>query len=109
MSVYTCEFSFKLFSFFIQDNCPRVANTKQENSDTDDIGDACDNCMFVKNPDQQDLDKDGFGDACDDDIDGDGKSHNDCLSYLDIRFYDQFWYFVNACHAIVMKTNHRQI
>jgi hypothetical protein len=62
------------------DNCPEVPNRSQEDSDGDDIGDACDpdgdndgvdneddNCPFVDNPDQADADGDGIGDACDPD------------------------------------------
>jgi hypothetical protein len=61
------------------DNCETVANPGQENSDTDDLGDACDNCPDHDNPSQSDGDGDGIGDACDacpgdpvNDIDDDG-------------------------------------
>lgn len=36
------------------DNCPDVPNPDQDNSDTDDDGDACDNCWYVENPGQED-------------------------------------------------------
>ncbi|MEW6379789.1 MAG: cohesin domain-containing protein [bacterium] len=47
------------------DNCPKVSNPKQTNSDQDSRGDACDNCPFMANEDQEDKDGDGVGDACD--------------------------------------------
>ena len=47
------------------DNCPDVLNKDQQNSDADDLGDACDNCPVDVNPDQADKDDDGIGDACD--------------------------------------------
>lgn len=63
--------------FVFQDNCRYVANSNQENSDSDRLGDVCDNCLFISNMEQTDTDGDGVGDACDDDIDDDGKKiHN---------------------------------
>jgi hypothetical protein len=47
------------------DNCPAVSNPAQENSDGDNLGDACDNCPRADNPSQEDADQDGIGDACD--------------------------------------------
>ncbi len=41
-------------------------------TDSDTVFDDVDNCVSVANTDQQDTDGDGLGDACDDDIDGDG-------------------------------------
>jgi len=81
----------------LTDNCPAIPNPYQEDTDVDDIGDACDectdtdndgygnpgyaantcpddNCPDVANPDQTDADADGIGDACDEctDTDSDG-------------------------------------
>lgn len=61
------------------DNCPRVANKDQIDTNDDNKGDACDdfdadgipnaedNCPSVVNSLQQDADEDGKGNACDED------------------------------------------
>lgn len=48
-----------------EDNCFKVFNPGQENSDTDELGDACDNCNTIANIGQEDSDGDGIGDECD--------------------------------------------
>jgi Zn-dependent metalloprotease len=74
------------------DNCPKVSNPGQINSDDDKRGDACDldadnddvpnakdNCPLKPN-DQADKNKDGFGDVCsDNDLDGVFDSVDNCL------------------------------
>jgi len=60
------------------DNCKRISNPEQKNTDGDEFGDMCDpdidndlisntedNCPDVDNPDQADQDGDGVGDVCD--------------------------------------------
>lgn len=54
-----------------KDNCPRIRNRDQSNSDYDLWGDACDNCYQNANEYQGDLDGDGTGDVCDKDLDND--------------------------------------
>lgn len=64
------------------DNCPRIANPDQTDSNANMWGDACeecgcgcgdleDNCPFAINNGQEDQDLDGQGDMCDPDVDGD--------------------------------------
>ena len=69
------------------DSCKDVPNPDQEDTNHNNIGDACDdgidtdhdgvpdshdNCPSIPNADQLDSDDDGFGDACDGDQDNDG-------------------------------------
>ena len=72
------------------DNCPRIRNRDQSNSDGDDWGDACDNCINSNNAYQNNIDGDKFGDACDNDLDDDGYlNYNDnCPDTTNISQYD---------------------
>ncbi|MCB0062366.1 MAG: thrombospondin type 3 repeat-containing protein, partial [Caldilineaceae bacterium] len=67
------------------DNCVEVFNPIQEDTDGDNVGDACDadddadgaedtidNCPLIYNPTQDDTDSDGLGNLCDSDDDNDG-------------------------------------
>ena len=65
------------------DNCPRVRNPDQYDSDGDEVGDLCDNCRSTP-PDQFNPDNDAKGDVCDDDIDND-EVLNDLDNYKEIR------------------------
>ena len=53
------------------DNCPRVHNPDQKNSDNDKHGDKCDNCPNKDNDSQVDKNLNGIGDDCEED-------DNDC-------------------------------
>ena len=55
----------------IIDNCKKVDNPDQKDTDGDLVGDLCDNCPGKPNSNQADMDQDGLGDECDPDIDND--------------------------------------
>lgn len=73
------------------DNCPLIQNPLQEDSNNNNIGDACeppdqdgdgiedgsDNCPAISNPLQENFDGDSLGDACDPDDDNDTLSDDD--------------------------------
>lgn len=61
----------------IEDNCPAIANSNQQDIDADELGDVCDpnmdndlvlndndNCPAISNSEQLDSDGNGIGDAC---------------------------------------------
>ncbi|MFN7964376.1 MAG: thrombospondin type 3 repeat-containing protein [Acidobacteriota bacterium] len=61
----------------LKDNCPRISNASQTDTDLDGVGNACDNCPLIANPDQVDTDLDGTGDLCEQDQDSDTVSDDD--------------------------------
>ena len=63
---------FNIHAVDTNDNCPKIPNPDQRDSDGDGVGDACDNCLYAVNPKQENADKDQTGDACDEDDDNDG-------------------------------------
>jgi thrombospondin 2/3/4/5 len=83
-----------------EDNCVDISNPDQNDSDGDELGDACDdtlglvdaddrdkdgvangedNCVDISNPDQNDSDGDELGDACDSTF-GDAINHTKPIS-----------------------------
>jgi len=96
------------------DNCPKVYNPDQVDTDGDEIGDACDddkdndgiknakdNCELVPNPDQKRTDTTRpEGDACAKDKDGDGVPDTEdvCPERFDVGRAD-FRYFGEITHV----------
>jgi hypothetical protein len=70
-SMWDVIFTYCLFLFINKgildgsDNCPLVANDKQEDTDGDGVGDACDNCPSTSNSAQTDSNANFYGDSCD--------------------------------------------
>ncbi len=79
----------------------------------DDVGTKCDNCPRVFNPDQTDTDRDGMGGACDEDIDNDGKADfNQCFHEYrwNVGFFSEpsqlIVYYCNGNENLTMLYSH---
>lgn len=64
-----------------------AASINAADSDTDGVDDSIDNCVKVENASQTDTDKDGFGNQCDPDFNNDNRVDFSDLAHLKAKFF----------------------